>query len=101
MLNGIYDCNRVKEMLASGAKLIDVRTPNEYAQGALPGALNIPLQTIPGVTSQFKPDETLLVYCRSGSRSMFAQQYLQRVGFKDVHNIGAYGAIAPCLNQKV
>lgn len=97
MLNGIYDCDSVKKMLDSGATLIDVRTPAEFAQGALPGALNIPLQTIPGASSRFDSDDTLLVYCRSGSRSMFAQQYLQRMGFNNVHNIGAYGTMAPCL----
>ena len=98
MLNGVYDCESVKKMLESGARLIDVRTPAEFAQGALPGALNVPLQTIPSASSRFKPDDTLLVYCRSGSRSMFAQQYLQRMGFSDVHNIGAYGMMASCLN---
>ena len=79
MFNGIYDCDNIKKMVASGAKLIDVRTPAEFMQGALPGALNIPLQSIPGAVAQFGEDDTLLVYCRSGSRSMFAQQYLQRM----------------------
>ncbi len=98
MHNGVYDCDSVKKMLASGARLIDVRTPAEFAQGALPGAMNIPLQTIPAAAARFRPEDTLLVYCRSGSRSMFAQQYLQRMGFSKVHNIGAYGSMAGCLN---
>lgn len=96
MIPGVYDCDSVKQMIQSGAKLIDVRTPAEFAQGALQGAVNVPLQTIPMSAGQFSPDETLLLYCRSGSRSMFAKQYLERMGFTDVHNIGSIQSFIHC-----
>lgn len=70
--------------------LLDVRTPEEYAEGHLPGAINLPNETIgdepPSVLSDF--DQQILVYCRSGNRSKQAAQKLVQLGYTDVVEIG-------------
>ena len=53
-----------------GAVLLDVRTPEEYAEGHIEGSRNIPLQNIERTESVFKDKSTpLFVHCRSGARS--------------------------------
>ena len=70
--------------------LLDVRTPEEYAEGHLPGAINLPNETIsdepPSVLPDF--DQQILVYCRSGNRSKQAVQKLVQLGYTDVVEIG-------------
>lgn len=71
--------------------IVDVRTPEEFATGAYPGAINLPLDLLPYKTEQvigknFNRDIT--VYCASGARSAYAQQYLQQLGYTNVKNGG-------------
>ena len=72
-----------------GAVLLDVRTPEEYAQGRLPGSRNIPLDEI-GRTAELIADRNtpLFVYCHSGARSSRAVAALRRMGCQNVVNIG-------------
>ncbi len=72
-----------------GAVLLDVRTPQEFHQGHVPGSLNIPLQELNRITAAV-PDPTtpLFVYCQSGGRSSQAAAALQRAGYTTVKNIG-------------
>ncbi|MCI8940544.1 MAG: rhodanese-like domain-containing protein [Dorea sp.] len=73
----------------SGAVLLDVRTPQEYQEGHIPGSKSVPLQTINNVVSAVQSKETpLYVYCYSGSRSSKAVSMLQRMGYTNVTNIG-------------
>ena len=76
-----------------GARLIDVRTPGEYAGGHIPGAANVPLQQISAIVSE-APDKStpLFVYCLSGGRSAQAAAALKRAGYGDVRNIGGIGS---------
>ena len=71
---------------------IDVRTPAEYAQGHLPGAINIPLNEIEARIGSVAADKNtpLMLYCRSGNRSGQAQKILQNKGYTQVENKGAY-----------
>ena len=72
-----------------GAVLLDVRTPDEYRQGHVPGSKSVPLQQLDKVNSIVKNKNIpLFVYCYSGSRSRQAVSVLQRMGYKDVRNIG-------------
>ena len=72
-----------------GAVLLDVRTPEEYAKGHIPGSRNIPLQTLDSMAGRIGSlDTPLFVYCRSGSRSGQAAGLLQQMGFTNVQNIG-------------
>jgi rhodanese-related sulfurtransferase/rubrerythrin len=67
--------------------LIDVRQPNEYVGGHLPGAKLIPLGALAFSVKEIKPDRTVIVYCRTGSRSCSAVSILSGAGFTDVLNM--------------
>ena len=86
----------VKEyMAAPGAVLLDVRTPQEYREGHIPGSKNVPLQAIDKVASVAETKDTALyVYCQSGARSRQASSMLQRMGYTNVTNIGGIAAYA-------
>ena len=76
-----------------GAVLLDVRTPQEYRGGHIPGSKNIPLQTIDKVASVAENKDTaLFVYCQSGARSRQAVSQLQRKGYTNVNNVGGIAA---------
>ena len=76
-----------------GAILLDVRTPQEYREGHIPGSKNLPLQTIDKVDSIVENKDTVLyVYCHSGARSRQAVSYLQHMGYTNVNNIGGIAA---------
>jgi rhodanese-related sulfurtransferase len=81
------DWNKALEMSKAGAVLIDVRTPAEVAEGMAPGAINIPLQEIEQRLSEFPKDKNLLIYCRSGKRSMAASNFLIENGYDKVFNV--------------
>ena len=75
------------------AILLDVRTPEEYGGGHVPGSRNLPLQQIEKITSIAEKKETpLFVYCHSGARSRQAAGLLSRMGFQNVKNIGGMAA---------
>ena len=72
-----------------GAVLLDVRTPQEYSQGHIPGSRNLPLQSIHGAVT-FVPDKAapVYVYCHSGARSRQAVRELERMGYTKVTDLG-------------
>ena len=77
------------------AVLLDVRTPEEYRGGHIPGSKNVPLQAIDKVSSVAENKDTVLfVYCYSGARSRQAAGILQRMGYRNVNNIGGIAAYA-------
>lgn len=78
---------------APGAILLDVRTPQEYREGHIPGSKNVPLQAIDEVVSVAENKDTVLyVYCQSGARSRQATGMLQQMGYTNVNNIGGIAA---------
>jgi len=78
----------VRQKLAAGAKVIDVRSPQEYRSGAYPGAVNIPLQILHSRLGELPKDRAIVLYCASGARSAAAAAMLKRAGFVDVVNAG-------------
>lgn len=91
-------CEEVKQLIKNqNAQLVDVRTPEEFAMSQLPGAVNLPLHEI-HLAAEAKLDKTLpvIVFCRSGQRSMMAMQLLQSLGFDAVYNMGPYQAWYQC-----
>ncbi|MDD7280373.1 rhodanese-like domain-containing protein [Floccifex sp.] len=66
--------------------LLDVRTLEEYESGYIPGAINVPLDSIE--TFKEDKDACILVYCRSGNRSKKASQLLVKMGYKNVYDLG-------------
>jgi rhodanese-related sulfurtransferase len=80
----------IKEYAQSeGAFLLDVRSPQEYKSGHIPGSYNLPLKRIAEVGSVAESKEAkLFVYCQSGARSRQAAAALRRMGYMNVKNIG-------------
>lgn len=74
-------------------QLVDVRSPQEYAAGHIPGAISLPLDEL-GKAAALLPDPKarIFVYCLSGGRSSMAVSMLKRGGYADVHNIGGITA---------
>lgn len=76
-----------------GAVLLDVRTPEEYREGRIPGSKNVPLQQLETVTTKVRDKDTpVFVYCLSGGRSGQAVRQLKRMGYENVTNIGGINA---------
>lgn len=72
----------------AGAVLLDVRTPQEYREGHIPGSKNVPLQSMESVKQAAAKDAPVFVYCYSGSRSSQAAGILKQMGYTNVKNIG-------------
>lgn len=68
-------------------RVIDVRQANEFAQGTVPRAEAVPLNTLPLKLNELDPQETLVFVCRSGARSAQACMFLQQQGFQNVYNL--------------
>ena len=79
-----------KALLADGATLVDVRTPSEFRDGNIQGAINLPLQTLGSNLNKLMKDQVIITCCRSGSRSGMARRQLQAAGFTQVYNGGAW-----------
>ena len=77
----------------SGAVLLDVRTPQEYQEGHIPGSINVPLQSL-STADQIPAGKNtpLFVYCRSGARSGQAVRLLAQMGYTGAKNIGGIAA---------
>jgi phage shock protein E len=81
-----------RAMVAAGARLVDVRTPGEYAGGHIEGAVNVPLDQLPSRFAELgAKDGGVVVYCRSGARSGSAAGILRAAGFTNVADLGAMG----------
>lgn len=87
------NASQVKERLDKGDKItvIDVRTPDEYAAGHIPGSLLIPFDEIKVKSDQLPQDKNteIVVYCRSGRRSAIAADTLISLGYAKIYDLGA------------
>ena len=74
----------------SGYIILDVRTPEEFTDKHIPGAVNIPNETIGTEEIPELPDKDhlILVYCRSGNRSKQASEKLAALGYTNVVEFG-------------
>lgn len=85
-----------RSLIAAGAALIDVRTPEEHAEGHLPNDALIPVQELGQRMAEIEQlvggDKTkpVVVYCRSGARAGRAKGMLEAAGFTNVVNGGGY-----------
>jgi adenylyltransferase/sulfurtransferase len=67
--------------------ILDVRQPEEEAEGTIPGALLIPLATLPDRLSELPQDREILVHCKAGGRSARAVKFLHESGFPKAVNV--------------
>ena len=79
--------NELTNLVENGSLVVDVREPDEYESGHIPGAVLVPLSTVLTNKSEFESDETVYVVCRSGGRSMQACEMLHDVGISNVVNV--------------
>ena len=70
--------------------ILDVRRPDEYAEGHIPGAINVPNEEIGATEIAELPDKSqlILVYCRSGRRSKEASEKLVKLGYTNIVEFG-------------
>ncbi len=74
-------------------QLVDVRGPQEAAEGVIPGARTVPLQALTDSLAALDPMAPVVVYCASGYRSMVAASVMRSSGFDDVSDVvGGFGA---------
>ena len=68
--------------------LLDVRSPQEYRERHLNGAINIPLYEISeNIKRKLDINETIVVYCSSGIRSVKAIKILKKLGYTNLYNV--------------
>jgi phage shock protein E len=79
----------ILDLIKAGAKIVDVRSPEEYEDEHYDGALNIPVNEIQARAKELGGPETpIVLYCASGARSGYAARLLASAGFKKVVNAG-------------
>lgn len=84
--------NELATRIAAGEAplVLDVRTPEEFATGRIPGAVNIPHTELATRLDELGPDareRELVVYCQSGARAAAADKVLREAGFSDVRHL--------------
>lgn len=79
---------QLKNMVSKGAILIDVRSPQEFKEGHLPGAINIPEYEIRRIKNEVpKLNQQIIVYCQYGGRSRDAYNMLRKIGYTNVYSL--------------
>ena len=90
LLNGCYrqiSVTEVRKLVEDNAFIVDVREENEFAEGHLKGAVNIPLSQLRERMEEIPKDRPVYVHCRSGQRSYNAVMALQGHGYTNVCNV--------------
>ena len=96
MLNPHIQCQETSRLLSEGARLVVVRTEDEYRQGAIQGAINHPVQWISAGRTLEDKETPVVVYCATGMRSRMARDMLLSAGFRQVHDLGGFHNIQAC-----
>ena len=88
--------------LKQGDILIDVRTADEFSNGRIPGAINIPVDEIRNRLNEIPIDQNIYIYCEAGLRGYLAQRILRQRGFNNVFNLsGGYYLWKTCAEEMV
>ena len=85
--------DQLMTLLDQKALILDVRTPQEYAQGHAPGSQNVPLDRLSSHLSKLSRTKPILVCCASGARSGAAKARMEKAGFTQVHNAGPWQSL--------
>jgi rhodanese-related sulfurtransferase len=90
------DPEAARKLIASGAVVIDVRRPDEFATGHVPNATNIPVEELGGRLTEVEQlsggDKTrpIVVYCARGQRAGKAKEQLEAAGYSNIVNGGGF-----------
>jgi phage shock protein E len=77
------------DKIKAGAKIVDVRSPEEFEEEHFPNALNISAEQVQARLAEFgDKNKPVIVYCATGSRSAYAARILKMAGYTDVTNAG-------------
>lgn len=85
-----YDISleELNELRKKGITIIDVRSPQEFQESHIDGAISIPEYKIKKeIADRIKPEEEIIVYCSSGERSKKAKMKLEKLGYNKVYNL--------------
>ena len=86
--------SKLKDAYRRGAAVIDVRTPHEFDNGHIPGALNIPVDRVSVNIQRFRDmKRPLIVCCDGGPRSSQVIQYLQSAGLDEIYYGGNWQSL--------
>jgi rhodanese-related sulfurtransferase len=88
----------MKNLIENGAFLVDVRTPEEFAEGHVNASVNIPLDQVASRIEEFKGKSHIIVFCRSGARSGMAKSILNQAGIDNVTNGGTWGDLKALID---
>jgi rhodanese-related sulfurtransferase len=77
----------LRDLVAKGARLVDVRTAPEFAAGHIASAENLPIDLLPAQAKWWDKSKAVVVYCATGARSLNAYQYLVAQGFQHVFDL--------------
>ncbi len=92
------DKTQLMKAIKDGAFLVDVRTSAEFSSGSAKGAVNIPLNNVPGKLNIFEGKEIIVVFCQSGNRSAQAKTILEQNGFQNIINGGTWRNVSQITN---
>jgi rhodanese-related sulfurtransferase len=76
-----------QQQAGEGQVFLDVRTPEEFASGRVPGAVNIPVKQLPSRLAELDKNDRLVVYCERGPRSAVAVDTLVEAGYTNVSHL--------------
>ena len=85
--------DKLMKLMQDGAQVVDVRTPQEFAEAHAEGSRNIPLDQLMSRFAELDRNRPVVVCCASGARSSMARSLLVRAGFSEVHNAGPWRAL--------
>ena len=78
----------LNELRKKGITIIDVRSPQEFQENHIDGAISIPEYEIKkDIIDRINPEEEIIVYCSGGGRSKKAKKKLEKLGYKKVYNL--------------
>jgi len=93
-LFGAGNSSKMKELMANGAKVVDVRSAAEFSQGHLTGSINIPMGEVQDRINEMKAWETPIIFiCASGIRSGKVASSMKSKGLNQVHNGGGWQSL--------
>ena len=78
-----------KTMAQNGALLVDVRSPEEFAEYSIDGSINVPIDAFGEWLQALPSDRTIIVYCSAGTRAAKAMETAAEYGFTNIYNLGS------------